>query len=87
MYRNVKIEMKSNLVWNSMQFITTMYRSDELRKKFATRMKGYIWNKVCKDKYNNRLTYGDADFHTEYTGIISIGSDLLEMVMEEIHML
>ncbi|WP_303320662.1 creatininase family protein, partial [Holdemanella biformis] len=30
------------------------------------------------------LPYGDADFHTEYTGTISIGSDLLEMVMERI---
>ena len=30
------------------------------------------------------LPYGDADFHTEYTGTISIGSDLLEMVMKRI---
>ena len=30
------------------------------------------------------LPYGDADFHTEYTGTISIGSDLLEIVMKRI---
>lgn len=30
------------------------------------------------------LPYGDCDFHTEYTGSISIGSDLLEMVVQRI---